>query len=71
MNVKDVANHCSTVLCNKPCDTCDSKKAKTPVVRARARTRESVFKICLRCNFLQKTPHTILMIDIRESGGKQ
>ena len=41
MNVKDVANHCSTVLCNKPCDTCDSKKAKTLVVCVRACARES------------------------------
>ena len=51
---KDIANNCPIVFYDEPCDTCDSKKVKTPVVRARARTRESVFKICLRYNFLQK-----------------
>ena len=51
---KDIANCCSIVFYDEPCDTCDSKKAKTPVMRARACTREGVFKICLRYNFLQK-----------------
>ena len=51
---KDIANNCPIVFYDEPCDTCDSKKVKTPVMRARARTREGVFKICLRYNFLQK-----------------
>ena len=51
---KDIANNCPIVFYDETCDTCDSKKVKTPVVRARARTREEIFKICLRYNFLQK-----------------
>ena len=51
---KDIANNCPIVFYDEPCDTCDSKKVKTPVMRARARTREGVFNICLRYNFLQK-----------------
>ena len=51
---KDIANNCPIVFYDEPCDTCDSKKVKTPVMRARARTREGVFKICLRYNILQK-----------------
>ena len=54
---KDIANCCSIVFYDEPCDTCDSKKVKTPVMRARARTREGIFKICLRYNFpSQKLP---------------
>ena len=48
---KDVANHCSIVFYNHLCDTCDSKNIKTPGMRARMRTRECTFKICLLSYF--------------------
>ena len=48
---KDVANHCSIVFYNNLCDTCDSKNIKTPGMRARMRTRECTFKICLLSYF--------------------
>ena len=44
---KDIANHCSIVFYHNFCDTCDSKNIKTPGMRARVRTRERTFKICL------------------------
>ena len=35
--------HCQTTIYNKVCDTCDSKKVKTPVMRACAYAREDGF----------------------------
>ena len=40
---KDIANNCPIVFYDEPCDTCDSKKVKTPVMRACAYAREDGF----------------------------
>ena len=39
--------HYQPISCSERCDTCDSKKAKTPVMRARAHAWEEVFIVIL------------------------
>ena len=63
---KDVANHCSIVFYNNLCDTCDSKNIKTPGMRARTRTRECTFKICLNPNrSLDSEPIWVYLLRVR------